>query len=132
MLCEIVKGVVSENNQETLLFHIADVIVMFVHSIKHKVIGIPSFRLQTPSYCGLDLNQTSHEFLPTFSNNETKFLFDNADYLCLIFSCWGNHSILSIHLKVVDMLPNSSKLVEESRFVDHMEGKLLQLKREKG
>ena len=122
---------VSESNKDKFLFHISDVIVMFVHSIGPSQDGNPSWFLKPTDDSELDdLNMVRDEFLPTLSEKELNFLYCNADFLYVIYGYWANYSILPLRLNAPQTtMPCASKLSSEDRFLDHMEGKLSQLKR---
>ena len=122
---------ISESNINKLLFHISDVIVMFVDSISTSGAGNSLWVLKPTVESGLeDLKKVSDEFLPTLTEKELNFVYCNADFLYVIYGYWANYSILPIRLNVpAKMMPRASKLSKEDRFIDHMEGKLSQLAR---
>jgi hypothetical protein len=132
VLCEREKGVVTYSNHDKVLFHICDIIVMFVHSMTKKLNEeTPSFYIKTPSINGLNLNEIDDEFVKALTKKQKEFFLHNADFIFVIYAYWSNCSMLPVRLTVDNKrMPNAFKLSKESRFIDHQEGKLIQLKRE--
>ena len=113
------------------MFHICDVIVMLCQTMTSTGTGQPhSFRILSPSVGGLSLDMINDDFVGTLTNQEKEFLFHNADFLYVLYGYWANHSMLPIRLNCPRILDNSFRLSNTFRFIDHMEGKLIQLQRE--
>ena len=131
ILCERRNDRISYNARDKLLFHICDVIVMLCQTMTSTGTGqLHSFRILSPSMGGLNLGMISDDFVGTLSTEERFFLFNNADFFYVLYGYWANHSMLPIRLNCPSMLVNASRLSNTFRFVDHMEGKLIQLRRE--
>ena len=130
VLCEKERNTISFNSRDKLLFHICDILVMLCEKMSPSTLTLRPFRLLTASVCGMDLSMISDEFVGTLTNKEKEFLFHNADFLYVLYGYWANHSMLPIRLNCPTILPNAYRISNTFRFMDHMEGKLIQLQRE--
>jgi hypothetical protein len=115
--------------KDKVLLHIADVIVMFVHQVKPHL-GKPKFWFKTDGSETVDTSKLENPFVHSLNEEQKKFLFYNADYFIVVFSYWGNYSMLPCRMIVPEMLVNASTLHYNERFRMHQIGKLEQLNRE--
>ena len=102
---------------------------MFVHQVKPHL-GKPKFWLNTDGSATVDSSKLENPFDHSLNEEQKRFVFCNADFFMVVYSYWGNYSMLPCRMIVPDMLVNASKLHGNERFRMHQAGKLEQLGRD--